>query len=242
MRAAIVRCSVVLASIAWSALLAAPLDAAGINLHWDDCTPAGAMHRTFACDTDAGQHVQVASFVPPAELQSILAIEATWDACSMGVMWPSWWQFHNPGSCRQSALSVSADFSGWETCADPWQGVPLGGIARYVLDSGSWDAARLQVAYAVPEPVAIEPGTEYYAFRIRIDNEHTVGAGACAGCTVPVCIVLNQITVFESEQTSHHLFNPAMNYSVTWQAMSPVCPFVVPARHATWGQIKSLYR
>lgn len=228
-------------SLALMAAAPASVGAEGINLYWNDCSTAGVMHRSFACDDNAGFHEQVASFVPPDGVDSLYAIEATWDACSMGQPWPAWWHFVNPGFCRQAALTASADFSGFTSCADPWQGAGIGGIAGYTLDGTSWDAARLRVAYYLQIPTALTQGIEHYAFRLRIANTRTVGEDACTGCTTPVCIVLNQISL-DSESGRSPLFMPETSYSVTWQAASPICPFVVPARNVTWGQVKSLYR
>ena len=98
---------------------------------------------------------------------------------------------------------------------------------------------------AVPFPVAIASATEYYAFEIRIDHSKTTGADACAGCTTPACIVLNQIDLIVRDgqfATRYALFQPVSSYSLRWQGYLAGCPFIVPTRNTTWGQIKSQYR
>ena len=51
------------------------------------------------------------------------------------------------------------------------------------------------VTYAVPFDArsALDPATEYYAFKVFVTRAKTTGVGACPGCDVPVCIALEEI-------------------------------------------------
>jgi len=51
-------------------LAAAPVWAAGINAYWSNCGPGNSTFRSFACNTNAGTHDIVASFVPPDGLRA----------------------------------------------------------------------------------------------------------------------------------------------------------------------------
>jgi len=152
-----------------AAICAAPARSQGINLGWDDCyqgTPA--MMQTFACDSDAGPpFTLVASFVPGPEIDRVVALSAVFDLCTMPYALPDWWRV-GTGDCRQGAISASFDFtSGPFSCADPWQGQAVGGVGAQVAVQGP-TRLRLLVACALTAPVAVEQGTEHYAFKIHI--------------------------------------------------------------------------
>mgnify|MGYP003575139395 FL=1 len=74
--------------------------ASGINLAWNDCGAHGAYIEGFACDRNTGASVLVASFAPPADVDSLGGVEAIIDALSESTTVPSWWQFQSAGACR----------------------------------------------------------------------------------------------------------------------------------------------
>jgi hypothetical protein len=95
-------------------------------------------------------------------------------------------------------------------------------------------------------------GDELYDFTINITNQKTVGTGSCAGCTTPVCIVLNSINVVAQDNVEERLLStptaPGSNF-ITWQGGGNPsaggtigCPAATPTRRSTWGSVKSLYR
>jgi hypothetical protein len=101
--------------------------------------------------------------------------------------------------------------------------------------------------------VSLGAGQEYFGFVLRIDSQKTVGTGACPGCDVPACIVLSSVNlVMESPPASQRLSGPANltdSDFVTWQGGgAPTgggvtgCPAATPARRATWGSVRALYR
>ena len=106
---------------------------------------------------------------------------------------------------------------------------------------------------AVPQSALADLVTdqEYFAFRFGINHTKTVGTGACGGCEVPVCLLLQKIDVITP--TSHQALStwwmsPDDLYA-TWQGGAGVstslgsgCPAATPTRNATWGAIKTLYR
>ena len=220
---------------------------AGINLAWNDCGEAGQVNRSFACNTNTGTHTLVGSFVPPAGMTAITGAEVVIRLVSASASYPAWWHFKNVGSCHQSSLSASADFTaGPFTCMDYWSGQAAGGISSYQFFYSSFqDRAKLLMIYAVPPTLAMpaEDGLEYYAFKLSINSAKTVGTGACDGCLDPVCIVLNEIKLTQPVGVGdRRLQNPAFSYYATWQggAISGGCPAATPARNRTWGAVKSL--
>lgn len=221
--------------------------AAGINLYWNNCSVSGATNRDFACNTNSGNNDLYLSYDPPVQFTDLVAIAGTIDIQAMSSTLPAWWQFTNPGSCRQTALIVIPP--PLPDCVDPWLGQEVSAVGAYHVspDLGlSPDRARLVVYAAVPSGFAsgpIVPGTEYVSLVVRISNAKTVGA--CTGCEVPVCLVLNSIEfIRDGMQPGPALATPLTNNIVAWQGSITGlgCAAEVPARNPTWGQIKSIYR
>ena len=241
---------------------AAPAMGQGINLAWDQCWPeGGTANKRFACDTNAGWHAIVGSFVPVAPHPHFLGIEVILDVNSVASTLPDWWQFFNPGSCRRTALMASADFTSapQTACVDPWGGSAVGGIAAYQtvtttppVPNGLPSSARLLVWFALQVDNPLQELTEYYGFRLRISNAKTVGDSACAGCDVDMCITLKEIKVVDSDGSVERLSSPVQSTTVTWACGAwlwtypPSCYHrpgcTVAARNTTWGQVKGLYR
>jgi hypothetical protein len=236
-----------LAGIAVVFLLADPVRAAGLNLSWLDCGASGVANRTFACNTNAsGLHVMFGTFVAPAGLVGVTGFSAVLDAQSAGAAFPAWWNLRT-GGCRAASLSAFFDFTGGPfNCHDYWQGGVVGGVA---MDPPIGNRARIktQAAFVLtndPRIVAIAPNTEVYTFRLGVNNLKTVGLGSCAGCPTGVCIVLNSIVLTQPPGfPSKTLSAPSSRNTIQWQGGSEAdCLLATPAKNATWGGIKSLYR
>jgi hypothetical protein len=242
----------------WQAQARSPL---GSTFFWNDCGlgPTATTARTFACNTNTGSHILVGSFDPVAGLTEVVGVSAMLDLASDTCPLPDWWQFKNPGTCRQSAMSANFILmNGQESCVSPWQAHLVGGVTTYMTGFlGDYRRVRMAVTgtmsteFAVP----VTSGTEYYAFNLVIDNAKTVGSGACTGCSAQVCIVLDEIKLIQPAGTpggSPVLTSPISSYFVGWQfANSSICYHALdpgpltcatPVYNRTWGQIKSLYR
>jgi len=229
-----------------------PARGQGINLSWSDCGTHGTSLRTFACATNIGVNSLVGSFVPGAFVDSVTAGEAVIDIQTLGPSLPDWWGLRT-GLCRPAALNASFDFTGGPfNCYDYWQG---GAMGAAVAGPPSGNQLRIKLAMALPlndsRVADLDDNAEVYAFRANITNVKSTGDGACPGCDVGACIVLNNIqvrTIFDGQPLSFFLGNPVTLNQVTWQ-----CPGFVtthgcvldcttPTRDRTWGQVKQLYR
>ncbi len=236
-----------LLSAALLALSASIASAAGLNLSWTACGSAGLANKTFACNVNTGAaETMVASYVAPAGSQGITGMEAVIDLQSSTATLPAWWQFKNVGTCRQTALSALP--AGAACDGDYWAGQASGGITAYITPyAAAANRARLLIIYAVPSTLAapIDADVEYFAFTASVSHAKTVGAGSCAGCADPVCIVLNEIKLTQAVGVGDfRIQNAAARNFVTWQGgvVSGGCPAVVPTQNRTWGAVKSLYR
>lgn len=239
--AAIACClAVMLASTCW---------AGGVNFAWNGCLPEGGVSSLSSqCSGNTGSIEAVGSFVVsqprPAFVGNEIAIDIQADASAL----PDWWQYFNDRACRATALSASFDFRGapQTSCTDPFSGLAMGGLAAYqtaqtypAVPSGAPNAARLVLGVAVATPSPLSAGVEYYCFRLRITMQRTTGGGACAGCTVPVCLTLNEIRAAENTGPVERLTNALQSSMISWQEASG-CQSAVKNR--TWGQVKNLYR
>lgn len=257
------RTTLAVASLCWL-LVPAPAHAAqGINLRWISCLgDGGVQNQAFACNLNTGARPMIGSFVLASDVAQVIGTEIVLELAADSPTLPAWWQFKNTGSCRLSALSAFFLAPATAVACEDWsQGQSVGGLGAYctvdfpcITPPPGANVAVIKVIHAVPANAAIDltAGGEYYDFTLNLSNMKTVGTGSCAGCTVPVCIVLNSINVVDSGNLHPRFLAtataPGSNY-ITWQGGgSPNvggtigCPAATPAQRSTWGSVKSLYR
>src|SRR5262249_25335648 len=132
---------------------------------------------------------------------------------------------------------------------DLWSGQATGAIAGYYTywtpNSGmAPNRSQVKIGAAVPQdaPLSLSAGTEYYCFNLRLSATKTVGTGACAGCSTPVCIVLSQINSVQSDGNNELLTDPVTANILTWQSASNCASGMAPRQNVLWGQIRSALR
>lgn len=235
-------------------LAASSAMAAGINLAWSNCfgEGTGTSNRTFACAANAGTNILVTSFVLDQDTPQVSGNELVLDVLTTSNPIPAWWEIRSPEVCRPTALGFNVTANANDVvCVDWASGQAAGGIGAYSNELGSIDNSllnqhrRIKVAVAVPLPLPdLVAATEYFSCNLTINNSKTVGTGACAGCSEPVCIVFNSLLVTRPVGLGDVLLSsgvtPGSNI-VTWQGTGPNCA-LVPTRNVTWGSVKSLYR
>jgi len=235
-----------------------------VSIAWDHCLAqgTGVQNRTFACDANSGQEVLVGAFRLDADMANVIGTEIVIQLAAADATLPAWWQYWYTGSCRQTSLSVNSTVDPGDTACPDWSGgLMFVGIGTYCTSTGtcvdrpsSANEVRLKVVEAVPQQDAtlVSGGQDHFVFNLVIDHAKTVGAGACGGCNVPVCLVLNSVDVIAKGNLETRLLtqpsSPGGNF-VTWQGGGvPVagggtgCPAATPTRAGTWGALKSLYR
>jgi hypothetical protein len=236
--------------VALLALSATSAFAGGLNLGWNNCVgDGGTSNKSFACASNTGSNVMVASFIPTMTSSTVNGNEIVVDLQAAGSSLPAWWQFKNAGTCRSTSLSVSPTVPATAVnCVDEFAGQATAGIGAYNIGFGGANRARLVIAEAVPASAltSVAPGSEYFSINVAVSNSKTVGTGACAGCTTPVCIVLNSIKLTAGGGLlDEFIGNVAVSNSVTWQGGAidgNGCPLAVATHNTTWGAVKSLYR
>ena len=246
--------------LAMSATIAS---ASGVGLRWDAClSDGGSVNKAFACNVNTGSNTLVGTFMlDAAGLAQTSGNEVVIDIASASNPLPAWWQTKT-GFCR-AATSLGMNFvisGSAANCVDWALGGSAGGIGAYNIGARGANTARIVAALAVP-PTSLQDlvgGQEYFSFNILINHLKTVGAGSCAGCTDPVCIVFNSINLTTPILANNIKLTGASNGTdgnyCTWQGGAGVvvnpypggaggsgCPQATPTRNATWGQVKALY-
>lgn len=227
-------------------VLASGARAAGANLSWDDCGRAGKTDLAASCVETPVPYVLVGSVVPPPGMVQVVGFQAIIDIQTEGEALPSWWEMGQ--GCRSGKLTSTWDFtSGPYACSDLWEGQALGGML-YVEGEPGRNRARLKLIAAVQMSYArsMNPGTEYYLFKIQIQKS---GTNACAGCRTPACIQLTEVRLTQQEPLDDAFIRERADLNhVTWQGGISSPDGDLPACRAdavqnrTWGQIKSIYR
>jgi hypothetical protein len=224
------------------AISATVASAAGLNLSWLDCGTEGVTNRNGTCGT-SGSNRLIASVIAPQQLDRFVGIDVVMDLQTASSPLPAWWDLRAGVGCRPTALSMSTDFSTTTSeggaCTDIFQAQGGGGVGAYNIGFGGPNRARIVAFWAVPDERVLTTN-ETYMFQMNISN---TGTASCAGCQDPACIVLNLIRLAQPAGAGDfEVTNPANANYVTWFGGTPGCPGTVPAKNATWGQVKSLYR
>lgn len=234
------------------ALWTAPAGAGGINFAWNDCPADGGWYLwSDPCTSDLGiGGSAVATFALSADMPMFAGLEAVVDGQALGqTTVPDWWQFYNPGSCRQTAISVAFTFEGQAgvNCIDAWNGQVIGGVTAFQTSTTDppdpipqTNAFRIRIAAQPTQPFTVPRYLELLAFVLNISN---AGTSACSGCPTPAALVLTSIKVSSEDGTFVVLTQSLINNCIGWQdPVSPTDCWAVPAARTSWGQVKGLYR
>ena len=111
-------------------------------------------------------------------------------------------------------------------------GAAAGGIAGYSVAPHGPSTSRIigGLAVASQDLATLDAGVEYGFGTITINHQKTAGAGACGGCTTPVCIFLSRVKLdfppVTGQPSRDILLERGANFVgsqyVTWQGGYPV--------------------
>lgn len=221
--------------------------AAGVNLAWDDCGREGKADLAASCLETPVPYTLVGSVIPPPGLAQIVGFQAILDIQVEGESLPSWWEMGQ--GCRAGKINADWNFtSGPFFCTDLWQGQALGGMQYLERDPrGNRATISLIAAVTMDKARSMNPGTEYYLFKLLIDKGGTMG---CQGCKTPACIQLTEVRLTQADARvpDAYVRERADQNSVTWQGGISSPDSDVPSCRAdavqnkTWGQIKNFWR
>jgi len=242
--------------LGWAVILAMSCSSAvradDARVAWNDCAGGTGMSSvSFACNTNAGQHTIVGSFKldQPFESTGIWGYDASIYFGSHlfvgGSTLPDWWRV-GVDDCRAGAITASIDFSTLppSACEDPHYSSI--GTAPFEIHSGvdhmhgDYTYGRLRIQAASQDPLLLEAGQEYLAFRLVVQHTKTQGADGCSGCCERLYVMVEEFDLqgLPSENDRHF----QLNYSaIDWQGSGVGCG-PTRAQPRSWGQIRSLYR
>ncbi len=240
-------------------LVLAPSACAQMLIGWGDSPTNGApTSQLFDCQSNTGSQTLVVSLVPPVDILgangfSLDVKVATWGGVtgpgfSVNAVYPlpEYWDFA-PGGCRAGAFTLGVNLLGLpllesSPVSDPWQGaISVGGWSTEVVSGQGGPAYLDAVTYghfklnaAVPIPVDLLAGQEYYMGTFTIRNSRST---TCAGCCVAMAFLP---TASVSRSLSGPYVFGAGQGMAFWQDPPSCSP--VPTRTRTWGGLKSVYR
>jgi hypothetical protein len=235
--------ALLLAAAVAVAISVPPARAAGaVNIGWEDCALAGpsTAAATFACNTNSGVNNLIVSFQPPATLTQLYAVESTLSLTTSGATLSPWWHFESGGCHAPITTSVLFD-TGPFTCVDVWSPDAVSAI-DYTPSYYAPNSSRIRLICAVAQgnERTVNPGSEYYTFRVTLRHAKTVGATGCPGCSEGACFQLVLLTLRQSNGAGDYDVPGGAQSMVTWNGGASGC--VVPVHKRTWGAIKGQYR
>jgi len=224
-----------------------PLDSGdmGVNLGWSTCaTTAATASRAFACDGNGSGFTLVGSFRTDYDVPDFVGVSAYVSVTSAAGTLPDWFAF-GTGGCREGALSLmeTGPIAG---CLNPYLPAEQGG--GLVVQPGASPAQlRIWIDWARDLPAPISAATRYLAFVLSMGTASAIddGAGMCDGCQARACFTLDSVEIYSlSQGLVRILQTPDERNWAAWQGGIGSCPggVATPARRASWGALKALYR
>ncbi len=202
----------------------------GLNLRWDKCFgDGGVQNRDFACDTNVGSELLVATFEVATNLQAVNGLTCYMNIGSQATTLPLWWHYVSAGTCRQTALQMApAPPAGSAACED-WAGLGASNVigSYHIRDNNpDQEKTRLDLVSVVPSINVrnLVAGQEYHAFSLQITHAKTVGTGACGGCLEPVVIYFSSMRIEQEGEGSTLLWfgaNGSESQWASWQQGYP---------------------
>jgi hypothetical protein len=245
--------AIVLALVVSGAFPSAPRAAEGLFLTWNDCDlgASATSNRAFACDANTGLNELYVAFTMPQAADNVVAVEIVVDLQHSAPVLPDWWHVE-PNGCRwalnESNIAAAATFPG-SACVNMWQGAATPAIAEVAGYTPSQTASQVRIkvtASVLPADARTVNDTDmYYAARITLTNNRTVGSPSCAGCSGAACLVLNSILIGRLDGSPNFFLQtpgPSEANWARWQGGTGADCAAVPVRNRAWGQLKGLYR
>jgi hypothetical protein len=221
--------------------------AAGSGLRWNSCQ--GASNRNFACDRNTSSELLVGSFSSPTSMSMIAAEVYIRITVAEGEI-PSWWRMWAVSDCRRGGSNLSVDMSTETECEDPWGGQATGLFAPHSIDSQGVDL-RLVMAVPSTSPVSIGAGRPYGLFKIGLQHTRSTGAGSCAGCSTPACIVIERMVLVPEHEYAQDAREVELTDGMSglggsgniakWQGGTANCAGAT-AKSSSWSELKRLYK
>lgn len=207
-------------------------------------TPASA-NKDYACDGQLGSVLSLqGTFRNAANIPDFAACSSTllfyWPAAV-----PDYWRTES-GACNYGSITIGNP-SATSPCFTPNIFDPAVSAGGFAVDYPTPNRKRLRVDWATGPliPPSVTAGVLYPAFKLFFDVDAGIVNG-CAGCSVPMCIVLQSVEVYGFQQPTEDylIVDTDVRNWCTWQGGAvggAGCPGSTPAQNRTWGAVKVLY-
>jgi len=235
-----------LMTAALAVLGATTASAHGVNLSWTKCPTVATTGTNLNndCSGSNGLKTLTGSFKADQAIPDFAAIDAAIDIGFVSGINGAW--TFDTGGCNASAFALTTPVAVTTCPTALFQSATSFGA--FVVSYPHANAERLQISYVngsgVPTPVVA--GQQYSGVAATIDFDGAVNNG-CNGCSEPVCLVLNNMTVsgFATTEVPESIDNQDVRNYVTYNLGTvggAGCPGATPSRNETWGKVKTLYR
>lgn len=219
--------------------------APGTNLSWSSCaTTSTTANYSIACDDNTLTRNLVTSFRLLNAIPDFVGVSVAIEYVLGAPSTPPWFDFGS-GGCREGAFAPIS-VGTLAGCTNSYAGAnQAGGFVTDVLGPNRY---RVRADWARDNAGAMAATTLYSALVMQINTTGSIdeGFGACAGCEVPACFVLKSVEVYSQSipGPAAVLSNADVRNWVTFQGggFGSGCPGETPAKSATWGAVKALYR
>lgn len=218
------------------------------DLQWNACAgdAGGAADITLPCSDENAVASLMVTLSIPTQLSDFAAIEAAFIIAVDAPVLPPFFNFQNPltnplGCNPGLSVGVEKPDPSCSQSADPWSS-PAALFGYEPSYSGSAYRGRLllYVHHPTTTPTRLEPATRYFGFTVDFAIGPALDEG-CGGCTTPVTIGLNEAKLVSVVPAPIYLQPGPSGACVTAGGGGRSCSDT-PARDATWGRLKSLYR
>jgi hypothetical protein len=195
----------------------------------------------------------VFSFASPVALPQFVGIDAILEVRTSEATLPDWWRLAS-GECREGNLAFPGSLVGIGTgttgvCQNPWTGANTGGGSLWTSDSVEAGVGRLRVVFARDVEASLAANQQYVGGVITLDSfkDADTGEGACTGCSMPACIVLSQVQLFQTVGAPggdiQTITSAETRAYVTWQGgLAGGCAGQSSAPARLWGSIRAVVR
>lgn len=233
----------------------------GFDLNWDNCLyRASNRVADFALyydvtDAPAVNHQVMrmyGSLRTGATVENVIGWQADLYQDVEGTTSVDWWRL-GAGECRDGALTFAVHgFTNTTSCDQTLMETSPAPIAtlNWSSDTPTPGHARIHLASVRTTRATMLGNVKYQLFAVSIDSRYSLydpddpaGARACSGVLDGACFVLTSVTLDSPTGAQIYFTTQEISsYTTVNGGAYTDCFDALPARRATWGRVKSLYR
>jgi len=220
---------------------AAELVTGGLGLGWDDCRANNADKFSNCLSNTGSSFHLISSLQPNVDLADVKSIEAVIDIVNPAGPLPAWWRFES-GGCRVASRSFQDPNNNPSitcTLSGAFQESDL--LVQYPHE-GNPNVERILVSTTLSGGATLLSSDKNALLDLAINRAKSTGAGSCAGCDVPVQVILRSIRVVRRDVCAQSpvggiadvvYSQPSGSNVARWQSSTPGFPITIDATALT---------